>query len=121
MLKEIDSVLGERTQVTFQDISELKYCACVFKEALRLYPPVASMARFNPEPIEINGYIIPENTTISVRHCALINYDFKDIIERENFSKVSSYLCGRLEKYFPNPLEFKPERFLKDKDSFDSS
>lgn len=35
--------------------------------------------------------------------------------------KISSYVNGRNPKYFPDPFEFKPERFLKDRDSFDNS
>lgn len=66
MREEVDSVLGERTEVTFQDVTELKYCACVFKEALRLYPPAASLTRLVTDPLEINGHIVPENTTVFV-------------------------------------------------------
>ena len=28
---------------------------------------------------------------------------------------------ARLEEYFPNPLEFRPERFIKDADTIESS
>ena len=29
--------------------------------------------------------------------------------------KASSYISGRMEEFFPNPLEFDPERFYSDK------
>ena len=34
--------------------------------------------------------------------------------------KIPIYVSGRYEKYFPNPLEFKPERFLKDPDNLEN-
>ena len=37
--EEIDRVLGERTEITYQDTVDLKYIRAIFKEALRLYPP----------------------------------------------------------------------------------
>lgn len=64
--EEIDRVLGERTEVTFQDVAELKYCSAIFKEALRLWPPAGNLSRFLTEKIYINQYEIPENTNIMV-------------------------------------------------------
>lgn len=64
---EIDRVLGERTEVTIQDINELKYCSAIFKEALRLYPPAANLIRSVPEKIEINGVEIPKGSSLWVR------------------------------------------------------
>lgn len=89
--EEIDRVLGERTEVTFQDFNDLKYCHAIFKEALRLYPPAAALTRCTNEKMNICKYEIPKNT--------LINF--------------STYMNARLEKYFKNACEFRPERFLK--------
>ena len=90
--EEIDRVLGDRTEISYQDALDLKYCNCIFKEALRLYPPAAAINRLTTDELNIKGYQIPSNTVV----------------------QLSSYISGRLEKNFPNPLEFKPERFLKD-------
>ena len=65
--EEIDRVLGERTELTFQDVGELKYCSAIFKEALRLYPPAPGLNRCTPEEIEINGLVIPKDTPIWVK------------------------------------------------------
>ena len=35
----------------------------------------------------------------------------------DSYIKPSTYLCGRYEEYFSNPLEFKPERFSKDENN----
>lgn len=64
--EEIDRVLGQRTEVTYQDVNELKYCSGIFKEALRLYPPAVNISRCSSEKIEINGYEIPKNTFMTV-------------------------------------------------------
>ena len=37
--EEVDRVLGARTEITCQDVNELKYCSSIFKESLRLFPP----------------------------------------------------------------------------------
>jgi cytochrome P450 len=58
--------LGERTEVTYQDFNDLKYCSAIFKEALRLYPPAPTLSRKNTEKITIQGYEVPENSEIFV-------------------------------------------------------
>ncbi len=64
--QEVDKVLGDRTEITYQDTVDLKYLSCIFKEALRLYPPISNISRDNTEPININGLKIPSSTTILV-------------------------------------------------------
>ena len=66
--EEIDRVLGERTEVTYQDVSELKYCQAIFKESLRLFPPVTAVIRLTPEDININGVNVPKSTEIWVNN-----------------------------------------------------
>jgi len=95
--QEVSKILGERTEVTHEDITKLKYCSSIFKEALRLFPPVPLLARYVNEDIKILDFDVPKNTTVC----------------------VSTYMNARLEKYFPEPLEFKPERFIKDVDTLE--
>ncbi len=33
---EVDRVIGNKSEVTYQDINNLKYCSYAFKEALRM-------------------------------------------------------------------------------------
>jgi cholesterol 24(S)-hydroxylase len=63
---EIDRVLGERTEITFQDITELKYCSAIFKETLRLFPPASLFDRKLTEKRHLGGFDIPPNTPIWV-------------------------------------------------------
>ena len=64
--EEIDSVLGERTEVTFADVNQFKYCAAILKETLRLYPPVPFVSRISEKEMTINGIKIPQNTSFLV-------------------------------------------------------
>ena len=64
--EEVDKILGERTEIEYQDAIDLKYCTCIFKEALRLYPPAAILARESTHETEILGYKIPAKSVIQV-------------------------------------------------------
>ena len=65
--EEIDRVLGQRTEISFQDAVDLKYCSCIFKETLRLYPPIPFFNnRLNTDEMIIDGYKIPINTYFQV-------------------------------------------------------
>jgi cholesterol 24-hydroxylase len=92
MREELDSVLGSRSDVNYEDLAELKYTNCVFKEVLRLWPPVTAVSRVTPDDYKINEYVVPKGTWI----------------------QVGPYHSGRSEENFTNPLEFQPERFLKE-------
>jgi cholesterol 24(S)-hydroxylase len=72
--EEIDRILGVRTNVTFQNFNELKYCSAIFKEALRLYPPAMTYERFSTEVMDVNGYEIPEKTILTVIFLFLLIY-----------------------------------------------
>ena len=89
--EEVDRVLGDKSEVTFQDVNELKYCSAVFKESMRLFPPVPAISRFATDELNIDGVKIPANSAIM----------------------MSTFVMGRLEKYFKDPLKLRPERFLK--------
>ena len=91
--------MGARTEIAYQDISKLKYCTCIFKEALRLYPPAAGSSRLVTDDIDIIGYKVPKNTVVM----------------------VSTYVNARFETFFPNAYEFNPERFMKDTENGESS
>ena len=61
----------------------------MLKETLRLWPPVAGMARDLAFDITSCGYKIPAGSTL----------------------QFSSYVMTHLEEFFPNALEFDPDRF----------
>lgn len=60
------------------------------KESLRLYPSVPNFKRIITEDFELGGYTIPAGTTISMH----------------------IYALHRNEEFFPDPLTYRPERFM---------
>lgn len=70
---------------------QLPYLDALIKETLRLYAPLpASEPRSLPVESTIDGYLVPAGTTVS----------------------MSPYTLHRNASVFPEPLKFKPERWL---------
>ena len=75
---EVDSVIGERHEVSFEDISKLEYCSLAIKESLRLYPPAAFTFRKVDHEFKINGMPIPNGTDVAVSRMAISTKDKKN-------------------------------------------
>ncbi|KAJ7345172.1 hypothetical protein JRQ81_001122 [Phrynocephalus forsythii] len=89
---EVDEVIGVKTDIAYDDLGKLEYLSQVFKEILRLYPPAPGTMRWTGEENVIEGVQIPANTTLI----------------------FSTYIMGRMERYFKDALSFNPDRFSKD-------
>ncbi|XP_065696025.1 cholesterol 24-hydroxylase [Patagioenas fasciata] len=89
---EVDDVLGAKRDIDYEDLGKLTYLSQVLKESLRLYPPVLGTVRWLEKEHVINGVRIPGNTMLV----------------------LSTYIMGRMERYFKAPLTFNPDRFSKD-------
>eukprot|EP01080_Neovahlkampfia_damariscottae_P004021 gene4021-7277_t len=88
---EVASVLEGR-DATYEDYGKLKYTQAVLKEVLRMHTPVKATVKVNTEKSTIGGRVFPKGT-IFQSHMQAIHYD---------------------ERYYENPYEFQPERFLKE-------
>ncbi|XP_017057725.1 probable cytochrome P450 4d20 [Drosophila ficusphila] len=90
--EELLQVLGKdpHAPVTQSQLQELKYLECAIKETMRLYPPVPAIGRHTHKDLQIGDKTIPANTSIY----------------------LVLYWAHRDPDYFPDPLSFKPERFL---------
>lgn len=63
---EIDTVIGTKSEISFEDLAELKYTGCCIKEALRLWPPVTNLTRMCTKNIKSENISIYAGTRISV-------------------------------------------------------
>jgi cholesterol 24(S)-hydroxylase len=64
---EIDEVLGSRNEINYEDLTKLNYAGCVYKETLRLWPPIPEIARQIDQDYELETHKIPINTWLQVK------------------------------------------------------
>jgi cytochrome P450 len=89
LLEEIDGLLGGHP-ATFDDVQRLPWTNAVFKEALRLYPVAWVHQRQALEDVELGGYRVEKGT----------------------FLWMSPWVVHRDARWYPQPEEFRPERWL---------
>lgn len=93
--EELDANIGSKSFLEYEDIVRLSYTGCIFKETLRMWPPIPELARMCNKPFQIEGLDIPIGTIL----------------------QISTYVSSRYDKHFENPQTFEPERFsYKNKD-----
>ena len=85
---ELEEKLGGRTPEA-DDIEELAYTRMILDETLRLYSPVALMARDALEDDEVDGYRVPAGSIVT----------------------LSPYATHRHPEFWERPLEFYPDHF----------
>lgn len=90
--REIDEVLGMKHEISYDDLGKMTYLSQVLKETLRMYPTAPGTSRWVKEDITISGIHIPGGIACF----------------------FSSYVSGRLDKFFKDPLTFDPDRFHPD-------
>ncbi|KAM1125636.1 hypothetical protein ACFX1Q_040924 [Malus domestica] len=88
----IEWILARMRAVEETDISQLVYLTAVVKKVLRMHPPgpLLSWARLAITDTMIDGYHVPAGTT----------------------TMVNMWEISRDPEFWPDPLQFKPERFM---------
>jgi cytochrome P450 len=91
---EIDTIVGRSRSVSDSDLPNLPYLHAIVKETLRMHPPgpLLSWARLAVHDTHVGQHFIPAGTTAIVNMWA-ITHD---------------------EQVWPEPGEFKPERFMQE-------
>jgi cytochrome P450 len=89
--EEVDRVLGGRPP-RFDDLPRLEYAGAIIAEALRVYPPAYAIGRQAASPCEIGGHRVPRGTTLL----------------------MSQWVVHRDPRFFDDPEEFRPERWVGD-------
>ncbi|VFJ14899.1 cytochrome P450 [Candidatus Nitrosocosmicus franklandus] len=83
---------GEYRLPTTKDISQFKYIEKVFRESMRLFPPVWTIGRMVEEDYQVDKYVVPKGSAIF----------------------MSQYTMHRSPRYYENPEQFIPERWTDD-------
>ncbi|KAJ6659734.1 hypothetical protein lerEdw1_018449 [Lerista edwardsae] len=89
---EIDSVLPDKAPLTYDAIMQLEYLDMVLNETQRLYPLVGRLERVCKKDVEVNGVTIRKGTVVV----------------------IPPFVLHRDPEYWPEPDEFRPERFSKE-------
>lgn len=88
-LREELAPLTSNAGASLNDALRCTQTEMVFKETLRLYAPLAFLPRRTREPVNIQGFTIPENTAITLAPC----------------------FVHHMPSVYPEPTRFDPERF----------
>ncbi|XP_031377927.1 cytochrome P450 CYP82D47-like [Punica granatum] len=96
--QELDGQIGKDRQVNESDLQNLPYLQAIIKETLRLYPAAPlSLPHEAIEDSNISGYFVPGGTQLV----------------------LNLYKIQRDPRVWPDPSEFRPERFLTTHKDFD--
>nr|DBA26469.1 TPA: hypothetical protein GDO54_010723 [Pyxicephalus adspersus] len=94
--EEIDSYLPDKLRIswipTYDILMQIEYLDMVIQETLRMFPPAGRVERVSKQTVEINGVTIPKGMV-----CL-----------------IPTYVLHNNPEYWPEPEEFRPERFSKE-------
>ncbi|NXB36831.1 CP3AO protein, partial [Eulacestoma nigropectus] len=95
---EVDAHLPNKATPTYNAITQMEYLDMVVNESLRLYPAGGRLERVCKKTVELSGVTIPEGMVVL----------------------IPAFVLHRDPQYWPEPDEFRPERFSKEnKESID--
>uniref|UniRef100_A0AAQ4PHW5 unspecific monooxygenase n=1 Tax=Gasterosteus aculeatus aculeatus TaxID=481459 RepID=A0AAQ4PHW5_GASAC len=96
--EEIDETFPNKARPTYDALMQMEYLDMVLNESMRLYPSGNRLDRVSKSSVEIEGVTIPKGTVVM----------------------IPVYTLHREPTLWPEPDDFKPERFSKEnKDSID--
>ncbi|XP_037669814.1 cytochrome P450 3A12-like isoform X2 [Choloepus didactylus] len=90
--EEIDAALPNKAPATYNAMVQMEYLDMVVNETLRMYPIAGRIERVCKRDVEINGVYIPKGMVVM----------------------IPSYTLHRTPEIWPEPEEFRPERFSKE-------
>lgn len=96
--EELDHLLGEKGEVTFDNLREMPMLDRVVKEVLRLHPPLIILMRQVKEDLEYKGYTIKAGDMVW----------------------TAPPVTHRMSHLFPNPQAFDPDRYAPDRKEDDN-
>ncbi|XP_072609182.1 cytochrome P450 3A12 isoform X4 [Vulpes vulpes] len=91
--EEIDATFPNKALPTYNALVQMEYLDMVLNETLRLYSIAGRLERVCKKDVEISGVFIPKGTVVM----------------------VPTFILHRDQNLWPEPEEFRPERFSKEK------
>ena len=96
---EVRQIVGNKSKIEENDVSQMHYLKCVVNETLRFHPPTPLMApRETISDIKLKGYDIPAKTIVY----------------------INAWAIQRDPEFWDNPEEFVPERFENNQIDFNT-
>ncbi|XP_035687518.1 cytochrome P450 3A24-like isoform X1 [Branchiostoma floridae] len=89
VIQEVDAIIKKHGKLDYDAVNDLHYLDMCVNETLRLFPASQRFERVNKEDTEIRGLKIPAGTIVN----------------------IPAYAIHRDEEIWPDPEDFKPERF----------
>uniref|UniRef100_A0A8C4LGQ2 Cytochrome P450 3A n=1 Tax=Equus asinus asinus TaxID=83772 RepID=A0A8C4LGQ2_EQUAS len=89
--EEIDATFPNKAPPTYDALLQMDYLDMVLNESLRLFPVAVRLERLCKKDVEIDGVFIPKGTVVM----------------------VPTFSLHRASEFWPEPEEFRPERFSK--------
>lgn len=86
----VEEAEGQDAPVSPQDLARFPFAEAVFREALRLYPPLATVLRRTVAPTEVNHVVVPAGVDV----------------------QVSVWSLSRDPERYPEPGAFRPRRWF---------
>ncbi|PSN52057.1 putative cytochrome P450 CYP44 [Blattella germanica] len=103
-----DGLSTDDEPITAKSIQNLSYLRAVIKETFRLYPNGTEVSRIIPKDLILSGYQVPAD--VSMRFAE------QDLHTHVNLNPLVHF---KSEKYFKDPSNFKPERWVRGGDAKD--
>ncbi|XP_046406717.1 probable cytochrome P450 CYP44 isoform X2 [Ischnura elegans] len=97
--EEVDKFIPKDGPITVDVLNNMSYLKASVKETFRMFPLGTEVSRVTQKDMVLAGYLVPAGTVIDLNH--------------------SSQL--RSEKYFPNPNQFLPERWMRGSDATENA
>ncbi|KAG1667440.1 APOBEC1 complementation factor [Nymphon striatum] len=94
--EEVDEYAPNNQELTMAALNKMRYLKACIKESFRITPIVQGTSRTLPQDTVLSGYKVPKGTIVTMNH----------------------YVPSVQEECFPEPLKFKPERWLKTSEDF---
>lgn len=86
---ELDAILGDSNEVSFQSVRDMNFLENVLKEVLRLHPPLIILMRKVSQDLHIKNFTIKAGDMVW----------------------ASPPVTHRMERLFSDPMKFDPDRF----------